>query len=76
MTASVRVPGSCCVSTTGFVVELQHALYCADRRISLIKPSGVKPSVLPTDAQIAAPRGNMRSWTVNKSTMSRGSLRP
>jgi len=48
----------------------------AVRRISLMTPSGVKPNILPTEAQTAAPRGKIRSWIVSKSTTSRGSRHP
>src|SRR5579862_6510174 len=51
-------------------------VYCAVRRISLMIPSGEKPGDLPTEAHTAAPKGKISSWTVRRSTMSRGSRRP
>ena len=52
------------------------SVYRATRRISLMMPSGVKPSALPAEAHTTAPTGNIWSWMVSRSTTSRGSRRP
>lgn len=58
------------------IMQLCHDGGRARRRISLIRPSSVKPSVLPTAAQMTAPRGNISRSINTRSIMSRGLRRP